>query len=111
MRLSQRLTHFTFPDGSVVPGSGSGSGSVGMVPMGAASTVELGEFVSKHASPRLPFPVTVVSGLVLASLFPVVFWFEAAGWTRKTICVPSRRWTSQSCCVVLFDVGRSRVKD
>ena len=45
MRPSQRSTHFTFPDGSVVPGT------VGMEVMEADSTVELGEFVSKHPSP------------------------------------------------------------
>jgi len=50
MRPSQRSTHFTFPDGSVVPGLAV-PGSVEIVPMGADSTVELGEFVPKHVSP------------------------------------------------------------
>jgi len=33
--------------------------------------VELGERVLKHESPLLLLPLTVMSGLVLASLFPV----------------------------------------
>jgi len=35
--------------------------------------VELGERVLKHESPLLLLPLTVMSGLVLASLFPVKF--------------------------------------
>jgi hypothetical protein len=35
--------------------------------------VELGEPVLKHESPRLPLPVTVMSGLVLALVFTEAF--------------------------------------
>ena len=113
MRPSQRSTHFTFPDPDGLVAAGTveiEAMGADTKAMGADTTVELGGSVPKHAS-WLLFPVTVMSGLVLASIFPDVFWFEAAGWTRKIICVPSRIWTSQSCCVVLFEVGRSRVKD
>jgi len=64
IRPRQESTHFTFPDGSVVPGTvGMGTpetagavgmevaGNVGVKPVMDDTAVELGEPVFKHESP------------------------------------------------------------
>ena len=100
MRSKQGSTHLTFPDVSVVPRN------VGIEVVTADTTVELGEFVSKHMSPWLLLPVTVMSGLVLASPSPKYSGSRLLAGREKYSCVFSNMHVPDR----LFDVGPSREK-
>jgi len=71
VRSRQGPTHFTFPGGSLGPGT-----------VVAVTVKPLDERVFRQESPRLLLPVTMMSGLVLASPFPVESSLEIGGWTR-----------------------------
>lgn len=96
MRPSQQSTHFAFPDGSMA------AGTVEVEAMRADTIVELGEFVPKHGPPWLLFLVTEMNRLVLALVLLAVYWFEAASWTRKTVCVLSLLEYGRPSLVVLY---------
>jgi len=76
-------THLALFDRPVV------SGGVVVAVGGVSAPVTQREFASRDLS---PLPVTVISGLVIASLS----FSQSSGRRRRTSCVPSRWFTSQA---------------